>query len=59
MSRARLGSFAMPWQAVGSPPLGTDQPKHGYGVAVRIEQISNGVFHENAGSRSNACNEPG
>jgi PadR family transcriptional regulator, regulatory protein PadR len=26
------------------------EPLHGYGVAVRIEQISNGVFHVNAGS---------
>ena len=26
------------------------EPMHGYGVAVRIEQISNGVFHVNAGS---------
>lgn len=26
------------------------EPMHGYGVALRIEQISNGVFHVNAGS---------
>ena len=26
------------------------EPMHGYGVAVRIEQISRGVFHVNAGS---------
>jgi PadR family transcriptional regulator, regulatory protein PadR len=26
------------------------EPMHGYGVAVRIEQVSNGVFHVNAGS---------
>ena len=26
------------------------QPMHGYGVAVRIEQISGGVFRVNAGS---------
>jgi len=26
------------------------QPMHGYGVAVRIEQISQGVFRVNAGS---------
>jgi len=26
------------------------EPIHGYGVAVRIEPISNGVFHVNAGS---------
>ena len=26
------------------------EPMHGYGVTVRIEQISNGVFHVNAGS---------
>lgn len=26
------------------------QPMHGYGVAVRIEQISRSVFHVNAGS---------
>jgi PadR family transcriptional regulator PadR len=26
------------------------EPMHGYGVAVRIEQISKGVFHVNAGS---------
>jgi PadR family transcriptional regulator PadR len=26
------------------------QPMHGYGVAVRIEQISRGVFRVNAGS---------
>ena len=26
------------------------QSMHGYGVAVRIEQVSNGVFRVNAGS---------
>ena len=26
------------------------EPMHGYGVEVRIEQISKGVFHVNAGS---------
>ncbi len=26
------------------------QPMHGYGIALRIEQISNGVFKVNAGS---------
>ncbi|MGA9473887.1 MAG: PadR family transcriptional regulator [Terriglobales bacterium] len=26
------------------------EPMHGYGVALRIEQISNGVFHVNPGS---------
>jgi len=26
------------------------EPMHGYGIAVRIEQISKGVFHPNAGS---------
>jgi PadR family transcriptional regulator, regulatory protein PadR len=26
------------------------QPMHGYGIALRIEQISNGVFRVNAGS---------
>jgi len=26
------------------------EPMHGYGIAVRIEQISKGVFHVNAGS---------
>ena len=26
------------------------EPMHGYGVAGRIEQVSNGVFHVNAGS---------
>jgi transcriptional regulator len=26
------------------------QPRHGYGVAVRIEQVSRGVFRVNAGS---------
>ena len=26
------------------------EPMHGYGIAVRIEQISNGVFRVNAGS---------
>jgi PadR family transcriptional regulator PadR len=26
------------------------EPMHGYGVALRIEQISKGVFHVNAGS---------
>ncbi len=26
------------------------QPMHGYGISVRIEQISKGVFHLNAGS---------
>jgi DNA-binding PadR family transcriptional regulator len=36
------------------------EPMHGWGVAVRIEQISKGVFRVNAGSRlslSSACNE--
>ena len=26
------------------------EPMHGYGIALRIEQISNGVFRVNAGS---------
>jgi PadR family transcriptional regulator, regulatory protein PadR len=26
------------------------EPMHGYGIAQRIEQISNGVFHVNPGS---------
>ena len=26
------------------------QPMHGYGISVRIEQMSNGVFRPNAGS---------
>ena len=26
------------------------QPMHGYGIGVRLEQISNGVFQVNAGS---------
>jgi transcriptional regulator len=26
------------------------EPTHGYGISVRIEQISKGVFHLNAGS---------
>jgi transcriptional regulator len=26
------------------------QPMHGYGIGLRIEQISKGVFHVNAGS---------
>jgi len=26
------------------------QPMHGYGIALRLEQISQGVFHLNAGS---------
>ena len=26
------------------------EPMHGYGIAVRIEQMSRGVFHVNAGS---------
>jgi len=26
------------------------EPMHGYGIAIRIEQISNGVFHVNPGS---------
>jgi len=26
------------------------EPMHGYGIALRIEQISNGVFHVNPGS---------
>jgi len=25
------------------------EPMHGYGIAVRIEQMSKGVFHVNAG----------
>src|ERR1700690_532278 len=32
------------------------EPKHGYGVALRIEQISNGVFRVNAGSLFTAFN---
>jgi transcriptional regulator len=26
------------------------EPMHGYGIAMRIEQVSKGVFHVNAGS---------
>ena len=26
------------------------EPMHGYGISVRIEQVSKGVFHLNAGS---------
>ncbi|HWO39139.1 MAG TPA: PadR family transcriptional regulator [Candidatus Acidoferrum sp.] len=26
------------------------EPRHGYGIAVRLEQMSNGVFRLNAGS---------
>jgi PadR family transcriptional regulator, regulatory protein PadR len=26
------------------------EPLHGYGIAIRIEQVSKGVFHVNAGS---------
>jgi PadR family transcriptional regulator PadR len=26
------------------------EPMHGYGIAIRIEQVSKGVFHVNAGS---------
>jgi PadR family transcriptional regulator PadR len=26
------------------------EPMHGYGIAIRIEQLSKGVFHVNAGS---------
>lgn len=26
------------------------EPMHGYGVSVRIEQMSDGIFHVNAGS---------
>jgi PadR family transcriptional regulator PadR len=26
------------------------QPMHGYGITLRLEQVSNGVFHINAGS---------
>jgi hypothetical protein len=26
------------------------QPMHGYGITVRLEQVSNGVFRVNAGS---------
>ena len=26
------------------------EPMHGYGIAVRLEQMSNGVFRRNAGS---------
>jgi PadR family transcriptional regulator PadR len=32
------------------------QPMHGFGIAVRIEQISNGVFHVNPGSLFPALN---
>lgn len=32
------------------------EPKHGYGVALRIEQISNGVFRVNTGSLFTAFN---
>jgi PadR family transcriptional regulator, regulatory protein PadR len=31
---------------------------HGYGIAVRIEQMSNGVFHLNAGSLFVAFQRP-
>ena len=26
------------------------EPMHGYGIAIRIEQMSKGIFHVNAGS---------
>jgi len=32
------------------------EPMHGYGISVRIEQISNGVFKPNAGSLFSALN---
>jgi PadR family transcriptional regulator, regulatory protein PadR len=32
------------------------EPMHGYGVALRIEQMSNGVFRVNAGSLFTAFN---
>jgi hypothetical protein len=35
---------------------------HGYGIAVRLEQMSKGVFRLNAGSLLSpfgGCNEPG
>jgi PadR family transcriptional regulator, regulatory protein PadR len=32
------------------------EPLHGYGVALRIEQMSNGVFRVNAGSLFSAFN---
>jgi transcriptional regulator len=38
------------------------EPMHGWGVAVRIEQISKGVFRVNAGSlfvASNGCKRAG
>jgi PadR family transcriptional regulator, regulatory protein PadR len=35
------------------------EPKHGYGIAVRLEQMSKGVFRLNAGSLfvASVCNE--
>jgi len=38
------------------------EPMHGYGIAVRLEQMSKGTFRINAGSylsRYNGCNEKG
>ena len=31
------------------------EPMHGYGIGVRLEQISRGVFHVNAGSLFPRC----
>ena len=31
------------------------EPMHGYGIGVRLEQISRGVFHVNAGSLFQPC----
>ena len=32
------------------------EPMHGYGIAVRLEQMSRGVFRVNAGSLLSRCN---
>jgi PadR family transcriptional regulator, regulatory protein PadR len=34
------------------------EPMHGYGIAIRIEQVSEGVFHVNAGSLFIAIQRP-
>ena len=31
------------------------EPMHGYGIGVRLEQISKGVFQVNAGSHCSGC----
>src|ERR1700759_1463659 len=65
-SRRSVSSSLQPRGAIGMPEKTSDliqgtldmlilktlalEPMHGYGMSIRIEQISNGVFKPNAGS---------